>query len=170
MKKYLQLGLVRVVIMLCCVYSEKASSQQVFAGDSVRLRNARESLWNSGRLLRQDNSTFTLQSGPDTLRLAIADLQRVERWKRNDRNLVWVAAAVGMIGGTLAYYLTPEEEEHTGGGCVITGVSSVCTTTTTKRHPGNLRAMQALGAVGGVAMGFVALQVWPGQWKIVFDR
>jgi hypothetical protein len=118
--------------------------------------------------------TLSIAAAQDTLRFRVQDLQRVERWQRNEKKLVLIMASVGMLAGTGAYYAMPMQEEKKDGGCVITfrnGVqSSVCTTTTVRSRPGNLRAIQGIGAVGGTAMGFLGLAIWPGQWKVIISR
>lgn len=164
----------RLLSFLLFLPAINSAAAQVFAGDSLRVREGQGQPWQYGRLLSQDGSTFFLRGHSDTLRLSVANLQRVERWQRNEKKLVLVMASVGMLVATGAYYATPMQEEKKDGGCVITfhnGVqSSVCTTTTVRSRPGNLRAIQGAGALGGTAMGFLGLAIWPGQWRVIISR
>lgn len=137
------------VIILCCIFSEKASSQQVFVGDSLRLRNASEVSWNYGRLLRQDDSMFTLRSGADTLRLAIADLRRADRWKRNSPMSILLVASISSLAAGIGYNAATTKQERTAGAYWTWYIG---------------------GAAGGALLGFIGYNIWPGQWRTVFDR
>jgi hypothetical protein len=156
--------------VVCCVVAINSAAGQVLSGDSLRVRDARDGSWQYGRLVSHDGLTFSIARLEDTLRVAVASLRRVERWQRNDKKLVLVAASAGMLAATVGYYTTPMEEKKQGGGCVISAHSQVCTTITVRSRPGNLRAMQGIGALGGTAMGFLGLAIWPGQWKVIISR
>src|SRR3954469_25272839 len=164
---------VRRVLLLVLLLSVRLSGTamgQLFAGDSLRVRGGDDGSWHAGRLVRQDFSALWLRSGDDTLKLPVFDLQRVERWHRNERKLILLMGSVGMLAGTLAYYMTPETEERVSDGCVLTVNSSVCTSHIVKSRPGNLTAIQLGGAGGGLLMGVAAIAIWPGQWKVVINR
>jgi hypothetical protein len=135
-------------LLLWCALS-RTGNAQVFVGDSLRVRNGHETTWRYGRLVHQDASTFTLQQGSDTLRVAIGDLRRVDRWKRNSPSWILAIASVGMLAAELGYNAQTPRNQRSSSEYWTYGV---------------------VGALGGAAMGLIAFTAWPGQWKIVFDR
>lgn len=140
-----------------------ASTQaQVFPGDSVRVRivnlnpvyeNGRvlPTTWAQGRVIGQDSATFSLVRGGDTVRVAMLDLQRVDRWQRLEPSFVILnTALIGWLAGIAAYYsLQPYERPDSYDGLAWSGA--------------------AIGAaVGGVTVAVAGPRL--GRWQVVLRR
>lgn len=124
---------------------------QTMPGDSLRWRSATETAWTSGRLIAQDSVTLTLVRGPDSLRVAMLDIQRLDRWQRESFGpYVNRSTLIGMAVFVVGHLGTPEAERvQSFDSALLTGA--------------------AVGAIGGVVI-FNAMGPRLGQWRAVLRR
>ncbi len=79
-------------------------------GDSVRLRLGPGTAWVKGRIIRSDSLAVILRTATDTQEYRLADVTRLDRWKRDNMG-VWLIS--GTLGGLAGWELEEALNGHT---------------------------------------------------------
>ena len=116
-------------------------------GDSVRIRVIPSNEWIHGHLMSLDSSRIVVGSLDSLKSWTLDSVLRLEKWERtNSRELLTAYTLCGAIG------------------------FGVCAATRCGGYPpltGSVGGAIGVGAAFGFFMGFLGLQIVPGQWRLV---